>query len=109
MEGTIFEAESHDTDARAVLHDEVQRKVLNEIRRVVAQRLRADKQNNFHLIRIDHLSVERMQHGVTGAISDGAATMGLSALAVVVRLFKEYDQLFQKFTVTRTCPPKARW
>jgi hypothetical protein len=42
MQGAVLHAEREHADALAIVHDEVQRKVLDEVRRVVAQRLRVD-------------------------------------------------------------------
>jgi hypothetical protein len=56
----VLEAEGHDATALAVLHDQIEGEVLNEEGAVVPH----------------GLTVEGVQEGVTGTISDGAAPEG---------------------------------
>ena len=59
---TILHVQGEDTTALAVLHDEIQGKVLNEEVGVVAKRL----------------TVKSVENRVTGTISDGSATVSLT-------------------------------
>lgn len=69
----VLEAEGHDAAALAVLHDQVESKVLDEEGAVVPH----------------GLAVEGVQERVTGTISDSAAPVSLAALAEVVALTTE--------------------
>ena len=60
MECAVFHVQSNDTHALAVLHDQVEGKVLDEEVGVVTQRL----------------AVERVQVGITGTVNDGCTTVG---------------------------------
>ncbi len=62
------QVERHDAAAHAVLHDQIDREVLDEEGRRVA----------------DRLLIERVQHRVPGAVGGGAGALG-DALAVVRR------------------------
>jgi hypothetical protein len=73
MEGTILHVQSDDTNALAVLHDEVERKVLNEEVGVVAKTL----------------AVERVKKSMARPVRRCGATVGLAALAVLQRLTTE--------------------
>lgn len=73
VNGTVGHIVAHDTAALASLHDEVESKVLNEEDAVVAER--PTKQS--------------VQHAVAGSVGDGAASIGLTTLAEVLRLTTE--------------------
>lgn len=73
VQGTVFHVERNDTDTLAVLHDQVQREVLDEEVRVVAQRL----------------AVESVENGVSSSVSGSGATVGLATLAVLEGLSTE--------------------
>jgi hypothetical protein len=66
MECAVFHVQSNDTHALAILHDQVEGKVLDEEVGVVTQRL----------------AVERVQEGMAGTVSGGCATVGLASLSV---------------------------
>ena len=66
VERAVFDAQRHDAAAGAVLHDQVEREILDEELGRVAERL----------------AVERVQHGVAGAVGGGAGALR-DALAVV--------------------------
>src|SRR6266566_7347319 len=68
VDAAIIELPSHHAAASAVLHDEVERKELDEEIHIVAQRL----------------SIKRVQNGVSGAVSGRAGAQGL-LFAVVQR------------------------
>jgi hypothetical protein len=70
---TVLLVVGHDTDALTVLHDEVGGEVLNEVLGVVAERL----------------AVKGVEHGVSGTVGSGGATVSLSSLAVLERLSSE--------------------
>ena len=70
MECAVFHVQSNDTHTLAVLHDQVESKVLNEEIGVVTQRL----------------AVERVQEGMPSTVSGGCATVGLASLSVFQRL-----------------------
>ena len=70
VDGAVLHAHRHHADALALVHDEVEREVLDEELRVVAERL----------------AVERVQHRVPRAIRRARAAVRLAALAVVERL-----------------------
>src|SRR5438270_12600729 len=61
MDAAIIELPSHHPTASALLHDEVERKELNEEIHIVAQRL----------------SIKRVQDGVSGAVGGRAGAQGL--------------------------------
>lgn len=73
MDRTVLHVERDDTDAFAILHDQVKRKVLDEEVGVVAERL----------------TVQSVKHGVSSSVGGGGATVGLATLAVVERLTAE--------------------
>lgn len=73
VQGAVLLVVGEDTAALAVLHDQVDDKVLDEVVGVVAQRL----------------AVESVQQGVAGTISSGAATVGLATLAELAGLTTE--------------------
>ena len=59
MDRPVIEAPRHDATAAPVFHDQVQGKVLDEERRVIAQAL----------------PIERMQHGVARAVGSCAGAL----------------------------------
>ena len=63
MDGSVLHVEADDADAAVVLHDQVQREVLDEVRGVEGQRA----------------AVERVEHSVAGAVSRGGAAIRLAA------------------------------
>lgn len=67
MQRSILHVESEHTDTFAVLHQEVERKVLDEKVCVVAERL----------------AVEGMKDGVTRSVGGGSTSVGLSSLSVL--------------------------
>jgi len=73
VDGTVLLVVSNDTLALAVLHDQVGGEVLDEVVGVVAERL----------------SVEGVKKGVSGSVSGGAASVGLTTLAVLLGLSTE--------------------
>ena len=73
MQGAVLEVEGDHTHALAVLHDEIEREVLDEEVGVVAE----------------GLAVEGMEEGVTGTVGGGGATVRLTTLAVLQRLATE--------------------
>merc|ERR1712238_555993 len=73
MDGTISHVVGHDTTALVTLHDEVHGEVLDEEDAIVSK----------------GTSEECVQHGVTCAISDGAASVCLATLAVISGLSTE--------------------
>jgi len=73
VDGTVLLVVSNDTLALAVLHDQVGGEVLDEVVGVVAERL----------------SVESVKKGVSGSVSGGAASVGLTTLAVLLGLSTE--------------------
>mmetsp|Transcript_27816 Transcript_27816/g.68381 ORF Transcript_27816/g.68381 Transcript_27816/m.68381 type:complete len:665 (+) Transcript_27816:128-2122(+) len=70
VDGAVLHAQRHDAHALALVHDEVQRKVLHKELRVVLERL----------------PVQRVQHGVPRAVRRARAPVRLPALAEVQRL-----------------------
>jgi hypothetical protein len=85
VNGTVFEAHSHNTTAFTVLHNEIHSEVLDEESAVVLQGL-------------THHSV---QEGVTSTISSGAATNGLTSLTEVQALTTECTLVNGAISVTR--------
>ena len=73
VDRTVLQTQRHHTHALVAVHNQVQRVVLDEVRRVVRQRA----------------AVQRVQHGVTRTIRSGGSTIRLTALAVVLRLTSE--------------------
>jgi hypothetical protein len=73
VESTILLVVGEDTTALAVLHDQVEGEVLDEVVGVVAERL----------------PIESVQQGVAGTVSSSAATVGLASLSVLLRLTTE--------------------
>lgn len=73
VEGSVLHVEGNDTNTLAVLHDQVQREVFDEILRVMSQRL----------------SIESVENGVAGTISSGSATVSLATLAELEGLSTE--------------------
>jgi len=73
VESSILHVESDNTNALAVLHDQVEGEVFNEEVGVVAERL----------------AVEGVENGVASSVSGGSAAVGLSSLAVLERLTTE--------------------
>jgi hypothetical protein len=73
VQGTIFLIVGEDTTALAILHDQVESEVLDEVVGVVAERL----------------AVESVEKSVAGTISGSAATVGLATLAVLLGLSTE--------------------
>merc|ERR550517_1091132 len=70
VDGAILEAERDHTPALAILHQEVDGKVLDEVVAVVAEAL----------------AVQSVEEGVAGPVSDTAAPVSLASLAVLVGL-----------------------
>src|SRR5262245_4538727 len=68
MDSAVIETPRHQPAADAVLHDEIEREILDE---------------EIHVV-LDGLAIERVQHGGAGAIGGGAGAMG-NALAVMGR------------------------
>lgn len=66
MECAVFHVQSDDTYAFAVLHDQVESKILNEEVCVVTQRL----------------AIERVQEGMASTIGGSCATIGLASLSI---------------------------
>lgn len=62
MDGSVLHVEADDSDAAIILHDQVQGEVLYEVRGVEGQRA----------------AVQRVQHGVAGAVGSGGTAVGLS-------------------------------
>jgi hypothetical protein len=85
VNGTVFEAHSHNATAFTVLHNEIHSEVLDEESAVVLQGL-------------THHSV---QEGVTSTISSGAATNGLTSLTEVQALTTESTLVNGAISVTR--------
>ena len=73
MQSTIFHIESDDTDAFAILHNEVEGEVLDKEVRIVAERL----------------AVERVEKGVTRSVSGSCTPICLTTLAELQRLATE--------------------
>uniref|UniRef100_A0A2M3ZLN8 Uncharacterized protein n=1 Tax=Anopheles braziliensis TaxID=58242 RepID=A0A2M3ZLN8_9DIPT len=73
MNATVLEVHCDHTDTLAILHQQVHRKVLDEVVTVVAQRL----------------AVQRVEQRVSGTIGYAAATMRLASLAVLQTLSTE--------------------
>lgn len=67
MKGAILHVQSNYADALAVLHDEVERKVLDEEVGVMSERL----------------AVQRMQQRVSSTIGSRSTTVGLATLAIL--------------------------
>uniref|UniRef100_A0A2M4C618 Putative secreted protein n=1 Tax=Anopheles marajoara TaxID=58244 RepID=A0A2M4C618_9DIPT len=70
MDATVLEVHGNHTDTLAILHQQIHRKVLDEVVTIVAQRL----------------TVQRVEQRVTGTIGDAAATMCLASLAILQTL-----------------------
>lgn len=70
VQRAILHVHRNHTDALAILHEQVEGKVLDEKVGVVTQRL----------------TVQGVQDGVTGTIGSGGASVSLTALAVLERL-----------------------
>jgi hypothetical protein len=73
VNGTILLVVSNNTLALAVLHDQVSGEVLDEVVSVVAKRL----------------SVKSVKKSVSSSVSGGAASVGLTTLAVLLGLSTE--------------------
>ena len=73
VKGAVLEVEGDHTHTLAVLHDEIEREVLDKEVGVVAE----------------GLAVEGMEEGVTGTVGGGGATVRLTTLAVLQRLATE--------------------
>ncbi len=67
VEGTIFHVEGNNTDALAILHYKVERKVFDEKVRIVTQ----------------GLAIEGMQQCMTSTVSRSGAAVSLSTLSVL--------------------------
>merc|ERR1712172_422353 len=70
VDGAVLQAESNHSPALSILHQQVDGKVLNEVVAVIAEAL----------------AVQSVEEGVTGPVSNAAAPMSLTSLAVLVRL-----------------------
>lgn len=73
VEGSVLHVESDDTDTLSILHEQIERKVLDEKVGVVTERL----------------AVQGVKDGVTCAVCGSGATVGLATLAVLERLATE--------------------
>ena len=73
MDGTISHVVGHDATALITVHEQVHGEVLHEEDAVVAE----------------STTEQGVQHGVTGTVSDGAASVGLTSLSVVSGLSTE--------------------
>ena len=73
VERAVLHVESHDADTLAVLHDQVEREVLNEEVGVVTERL----------------AVERVEESVASTVCRSRAAVGLATLAVLEGLATE--------------------
>mmetsp|Transcript_56355 Transcript_56355/g.132811 ORF Transcript_56355/g.132811 Transcript_56355/m.132811 type:complete len:210 (+) Transcript_56355:180-809(+) len=73
VECTILETECHDSNTATPVHDEVERKILDEKFGIVSQ----------------GLAVERVEHGMTGAVGDARTAVRLPTSSVVKRLASE--------------------
>lgn len=67
MKGTIFHVKCNDTDALAILHDKIKRKVFDEKVGIVTQ----------------GLAVEGVKQRMTSTVSRSSTAIGLSALPVL--------------------------
>ena len=67
MQGAVLHVERDDTNTLAILHDQVEREVLDEEIGVVAE----------------GLAIERVQQSVAGTVSGSSATICLTTLAVL--------------------------
>ena len=67
VDGAVFHVHGDDTTAGAILHDQVEREILDEELGRIAQRL----------------AIERVQHGVAGAIGGGTGALHRRAVAEV--------------------------
>mmetsp|Transcript_39691 Transcript_39691/g.91336 ORF Transcript_39691/g.91336 Transcript_39691/m.91336 type:complete len:225 (-) Transcript_39691:31-705(-) len=75
MDSSVLHVDRHDTHALiVVVHDQIERKILNHVRRVERQRA----------------PVEGVKHGVTGAVGRAGGAVGLAALPVVQGLAAEW-------------------
>jgi hypothetical protein len=66
VDGAVLHVQADDADAAVVLHDEVQREVLDEVGGVEGQRA----------------AVEGVEHGVAGAVGGGGAAVGLATCMI---------------------------
>jgi hypothetical protein len=73
MQRAVLHAQCEDTDASALVHQQVQREVLNEVRRVEGERA----------------AVERVQQRVARAVGGTRAAVRLATLAELKRLTTE--------------------
>jgi hypothetical protein len=73
VQGTVLLIVGEDTAALAVLHDEIEGKVLDEVVGVVSE----------------GLAVKRVEESVSGSVGSSAASVCLAALAVLLRLATE--------------------
>ena len=67
VNAAVFEAQGHDAAAHALVHDEIEREILDEELGRMAQRL----------------AIKRVQHGVAGAVRGGAGALGGRAFAEI--------------------------
>merc|ERR1719352_104818 len=70
VDGAVLQAESNHSPALSILHQQVDGKVLDEVVAVIAEAL----------------AVQSVEEGVTGPVSNAAAPVSLTSLAVLVRL-----------------------
>lgn len=73
VDGTVSHVVAHDTAALTALHDKVESEVLDEEDAVVAE----------------SSTEQSMEHAMASSVSDGAASVGLTTLAEVLRLTTE--------------------
>ena len=73
VDGAVFKAEGHDTDALLAVHDEVEGVVLDEVGGVVGE----------------GATVEGVEHGVAGTIGGSSGSVGLTTFTVFLGLTTE--------------------
>ena len=91
VEGTVFLVVGEDTDTLAVLHEEIEGEVLNEVVGVVAERL----------------AVESVEEGMSGTVSGGAASVCLTTLSEILRLTTESTLVDLSILRSRLLPSLA--
>ena len=68
VDAAILHAQRHNTSASPIFHDQIESEILNEKRRVVAQAL----------------PIQRVQHGMAGAVSGGTRALGWRAVTKIL-------------------------
>lgn len=91
VKGSVLLVVGHDSDALAVLHDEVCEQSWSVKCRTIALRLRTSGEVLDEVLGVvaERLAVEGVKHSVTGAIGSGSAAVGLSSLSKLERLSSE--------------------